>query len=342
MKRALITGITGQDGSYLTELLLGKGYEVHGIIRRASNFNTQRIEHLYEDSHEKGVRLFLHFGDMADGNGLHKIVNEVEPHEVYNLAAQSHVAVSFKQPEYTANIVATGTLRLLEAVWQFEKARKQAVRFYQAGTSEMFGNGTTVQNESTRFNPCSPYAISKVAAHHYCVNYREAHGMFVCNGILFNHESPRRGETFLTRKITRAMTRIRVGIQDEIYLGDLTTERDWGHAKDYVLAMWLMLQQDCPNDYVIATGEAHTGQEFLEFVCDILELNWRKYFRFDERYCRPRDVYSLCGDAEKARRCLNWKPEIPYGNMVAEMVAQDMKLALEEKLTIENFGDETK
>lgn len=337
MKKALITGITGQDGSYLTEFLLNKGYEVHGIIRRASTFNTDRIDHLYRDPHDPETRLFLHYGDMTDGTGLRRILEKVQPDEVYNLAAQSHVKVSFEQPEYTADVVATGTLRLLEALRDYIKVSGREVRFYQAGSSEMFGAAPPPQNEKTPFYPRSPYAVSKVAAYWYAVNYREAYGMFICNGILFNHESPRRGETFVTRKITRAATRIKLGLQDKLYLGNLDAKRDWGYAGDYVEAMWLMLQQAEPDDYVIATGESHSVREFLDEAFGLLGLDWRKYVEIDPRYFRPTEVEFLLGDATKARQKLGWKPKVTFKELVKMMVEHDLELAYQEK-TLKDAG----
>jgi GDPmannose 4,6-dehydratase len=337
MKKALITGITGQDGSYLTELLLEKGYEVHGIFRRCSTFNTDRIDHLYVDAHEPGARLFLHAGDVADGTGLRHIVGKVEPDEVYNLAAQSHVRISFDQPEYTADVTATGTLRLLEAVRDYiDKSGKQ-VRFYQAGSSEMFGAAKPPQNEDTAFYPRSPYAVSKVAAHWYTVNYREGYKMFACNGILFNHESPRRGETFVTRKITRALGRIKEGTQNKLYLGNLDAKRDWGFAGDYVKAMWLMLQQDTPDDYVVATGEAHSVREFLDIAGDRLGLDWKKHVEIDPRYFRPTEVDYLLGNGSKAQRILGWKPDTSFEQLVQMMVDNDLDLAKREKM-LKNAG----
>ncbi|ADL07286.1 GDP-mannose 4,6-dehydratase [Thermosediminibacter oceani] len=337
MKKALITGITGQDGSYLTEFLLNKGYEVHGIIRRASTFNTDRIDHIYRDPHDQEARLFLHYGDLTDGTGLRRILEKVQPDEVYNLAAQSHVKVSFEQPEYTADVVATGTLRLLEALRDYIKVSGREVRFYQAGSSEMFGASPPPQNEKTPFYPRSPYAVSKVAAYWYAVNYREAYGMFICNGILFNHESPRRGETFVTRKITRAATRIKLGLQDKLYLGNLDAKRDWGYAGDYVEAMWLMLQQNEPDDYVIATGESHSVREFLEEAFGLLGLDWRQYVEIDPRYFRPTEVEFLLGDSTKARQKLGWKPKVTFKDLVKMMVEHDLLLAHQEK-TLKDAG----
>jgi GDPmannose 4,6-dehydratase len=331
MKKALITGITGQDGSYLTRLLLAKEYEVHGIIRRTSTFNTDRIDEIYQDPHEASSRLFLHYGDMTDGTGLRRILEKIAPDEVYNLAAQSHVRVSFEQPEYTADTVATGTLRLLEAVRDFCTSGRQ-VKIYQAGSSEMFGDAPPPQNESTPFRPRSPYAVSKVAAHWYAVNYRDAYGLFVCNGILFNHESPQRGETFVTRKITRAIGRIKFGLQDRLYLGNLDARRDWGYAGDYVEAMWLMLQQAVPDDYVVATGEAHSVRELLDVAFGYVGLDWRAYVELDQRYLRPTEVSCLQGDATKTRTHLNWQPRVGFDHLVRMMVDHDMDLARREQV----------
>jgi len=335
MKKALITGVTGQDGSYLTEFLLSKGYEVHGIIRRASTFNTDRIDHVYRDPHES-TSFFLHYGDLADGTGLRRILEKVQPDEVYNLAAQSHVRVSFDQPEYTADVVATGTLRLLDALRDYMQTCNCSVRFYQAGSSEMYGAAPPPQNETTAFHPRSPYAVSKVAAHWYGVNYREAYGMFICNGILFNHESPRRGETFVTRKITRAGGRIKAGLQDKLYLGNLDAKRDWGFAGDYVGAMWLMLQQDQPDDYVIATGESHSVREFLEQAFECAGLSWQRHVECDTRYCRPSEVDVLQGDCSKARRVLGWTPTVSFRQLVRMMVEQDIELAQRENTLVSN------
>ena len=332
MRRALITGITGQDGSYLTELLLTKGYEIHGIIRRASTFNTDRIDHLYLDPHSPEARMFLHYGDLSDGPGLRRILEEVQPDEVYNLAAQSHVAVSFMQPEYTTDIDGLGTLRLLEAIRDYCGRTGHGLRFYQAGTSEMFGSSPPPQSEATPFHPCSPYAAAKVMAHHLVRNYREAYDLFACNGILFNHESERRGETFVTRKITRAATRIKLGLQDKLYLGNLDSRRDWGHAKDYVEAMWLTLQRDQPDDYVVATGEAYSVREFVERVFARLELDWQEYVEIDPRYFRPVEVEHLRGDARKARHELGWKPKVGIDELVACMVDSDLELARQERI----------
>lgn len=332
MRTALITGITGQDGSYLARLLLGKGYVVHGIIRRASTFNTDRIDELYRDPHEPGVRLFLHYGDMADGASLRRVLERVAPDEIYNLAAQSHVKVSFEQPEYTADAVALGTLRLLEAFRQYVETTGKPVRFYQAGSSEMFGASPPPQNEATPFSPRSPYAVSKVAAHWYAVNYREAYNLFIANGILFNHESPQRGETFVTRKITRAVGRIKYGLQEKVYLGNLEARRDWGFAGDYVEAMWRMLQQPAPDDYVIATGEAHSVREFAEEAFGLVGLDWRRHVELDPRYLRPTEVDALLGDASKARRLLGWQPTVGFKELVRMMVEHDLELARREAM----------
>lgn len=333
MKRALITGITGQDGSYLAEFLLQKGYEVHGIVRRASTFTTSRIDHLYVDPHYPGARLFLHYGDLTDASGLRRILDHVRPDEVYNLGAQSHVMVSFEQPEYTADADALGTLRLLEAIRNHIDRTGTAVRFYQAGSSEMFGLVREIpQRETTSFHPRSPYGCAKVFAHHQTVNYREAYGLFACNGILFNHESPRRGETFVTRKITRAATRIKLGLQDVVYLGNLDARRDWGFAGDYVESMWLMLQAPAPDDYVIATGETRSVREFAEAAFGLLGLDWRDHVRIDRRYLRPAEVDILQGDAGKARRVLGWAPTTAFRKLVEMMVAHDLDLARQEKL----------
>lgn len=331
MPRALITGITGQDGSYLAEFLLAQGYEVHGIIRRASTFNTVRIDHLYHDPHECGARLFLHYGDVSDGGGLRRIINEIAPDEIYHLAAQSHVRVSFDAPEYTADVVGTGTLRLLEAVRDIEQLQGRKMRLYQAGSSEMFGAAPAPQSEKTPFYPRSPYAVSKVAAHWYSVNYREAYGMFVSNGILFNHESPRRGETFVTRKITRAVGRIKLGLQEKVFLGNLNAQRDWGYAGDYVEAMWRMLQLDAPGDYVIATGETHSVREFVEKAFARVGLDWEQYVAYDPHYNRPTEVDVLLGDASKARRDLGWTQRVTFDALVEMMVDADLVVAEQER-----------
>ena len=337
MKKALITGITGQDGAYLAELLLDKGYEVHGIIRRASTFNTDRIDHLYQDPHEPNVRLFLHYGDLTDGTGLRRILEKVQPDEIYNLGAQSHVKVSFDQPEYTADVVATGTLRLLEALRDYMQVSGRAVRFYQAGSSEMFGAAPPPQSEATPFHPRSPYAVAKVAAYWYAVNYREAYGMFIANGILFNHESPLRGETFVTRKITRAAGRIKLGLQEKLYLGNLDAKRDWGFAGDYVEAMWRMLQQDEPDDYVVATGKSYSVREFLEAAFGLLDLDWQEYVEIDPRYFRPAEVDYLLGDPRKANERLGWEPRVTFEELVRMMVEHDLELAKQER-TLKEAG----
>ncbi|MEE8280518.1 MAG: GDP-mannose 4,6-dehydratase [Alphaproteobacteria bacterium] len=339
MKKALITGITGQDGAYLAEFLLGRDYEVHGIIRRASTFNTDRIDHLYQDPHDPNARMFLHYGDLADGTGLRRVINEVQPDEFYNLGAQSHVKVSFDQPEYTADIVYTGTLRLLEALRDYIEVSGKAVRIYQAGSSEMFGASPPPQNEQTPFYPRSPYAASKVAAHWIAVNYREAYRMFVANGILFNHESPLRGETFVSRKITRAAGRIKLGLQEKLYLGNLEARRDWGFAGDYVETMWLMLQQAEADDYVVATGETHSVQELLEEAFGCLELDWQDHVAIDARYFRPTEVDALQGDAAKAREKLGWEPKVTFKELMRMMVDHDLELARQEQ-TLKSAGHE--
>ncbi len=351
MKKALITGITGQDGAYLAEFLLNKGYEVHGIKRRASSFNTVRVDHLYQDPHNSDVRLFLHYGDMTDANNLLRVIEGAQPDEVYNLAAQSHVDVSFETPEYTANVDALGTLRLLDAIRIL--GLLNSVRFYQASTSELFGlTRESPQHEATPFHPRSPYAVAKLFAHWITINYREAYGMYACNGILFNHESPVRGETFVTRKITRGLARIKMGLQDCLYLGNLDAKRDWGHARDYVEFMWLMLQQDYPEDFVIATGEQYTVREFIGAAAREIgiDLIWQghgleeKAFNADGRcivavdpgYIRPAEVDSLVGDATKARLKLGWKPKVSFRQMVAEMVASDLRAAERDRIIHEN------
>ena len=335
-KVALITGITGQDGSYLSELLLAKGYRVHGIIRRASVFTTQRIDHLYQDRHESDVRFRLHYGDLLDGVSLRKIIGEVQPDEVYNLAAQSHVRTSFDQPVYTAQVVAIGTLHLLEAIRDYQEASGRQVRFYQASSSEMYGKVVeSPQTERTPFYPRSPYACAKVQAYWQAINYREAYGLFACNGVLFNHESPRRGETFVTRKITRAATRIKLGLQDHVFLGNLDAKRDWGFAGDYVEAMWLMLQQSEPDDYVIATGRTHSVREFLEEAFGCLGLDWSEHVRFDPKYLRPTEVDLLLGDSSKARRLLGWTPRVLMPELCRMMVDADMRLAEQERTLVD-------
>jgi len=323
-RRALITGITGQDGAYLAEFLLNRGYEVHGVIRRSSSFNTGRIDHLYQDPHHPDVRLYLAHGDLTDASSLHRVLRRVRPHEVYNLGAQSHVRVSFDIPEYTSDVTAMGTIRLLEAM----REERIDARFFQASSSELFGKALEVpQTESTPFYPRSPYAAAKAYAFYVARNYREAYGFFCCNGILFNHESPLRGETFVTRKITRAATRIKLGLQEKLYLGNLDAKRDWGFAGDYVEAMWLMLQADEPDDYVIATGETRSIREWLDEVFQCLELEWGKYVEFDERYCRPTEVDELQGDATKARSKLGWEPKVGFRELVKMMVEADLRLA---------------
>lgn len=335
MKRALITGITGQDGSYLAELLLGKGYEVHGIVRRASTFNTERIDHIYQDPHESGARLLLHHGDLADGTGLRRLLEHVKPDEVYNLGAQSHVRVSFDQPEYTADVVGTGVLRLLEAVRDYINNTGNQVRVYQAGSSEMFGAAPAPQSEATPFYPRSPYAVGKVAAYWFGVNYREAYGIYLANGILFNHESPRRGETFVTRKITQAVGRIKMGLQEKLYLGNLDAKRDWGFAGDYVEAMWLMLQQETPDDFVVATGETHSVREFLEAAFGEADLDYKDFVEFDPRYLRPTEVDLLLGDPSKAREKLGWTPKVSFQELVRMMVEHDLQQAAREKTLVD-------
>jgi GDPmannose 4,6-dehydratase len=329
-QRALICGITGQDGSFLAEFLLAKGYEVHGIVRRASTFNTERLDPIYTDPHESGASLLLHYGDVTDGAGFRRILDKAQPDEIYNLAAQSHVRVSFDQAEYTADVVATGTLRVLESLRDYVASGKHA-RMYQAGSSEMFGAAEPPQNEATPFYPRSPYGVSKVAAHWYCVNYREAYNLFVTNGILFNHESQRRGETFVTRKITRALARIKLGLQEKLYLGNLEARRDWGYAGDYVEAMWMMLQQSAPGDYVIATGESHSVREFLEAAADRCGLDWKKHVEHDPRYFRPTEVDFLLGDSAKARAALGWRPRVSFEQLVHLMVDHDLELARQER-----------
>jgi GDPmannose 4,6-dehydratase len=326
-KKALITGITGQDGSYLAELLLEKGYEVYGLLRRSSLFNTKRIEHIYQDPHDSHYRLRLVYGDLNDASSLNAILQTIQPDEIYNLGAQSHVRVSFDIPEYTAEVTGLGTVRLLEAIRQLNLKPK----FYQASSSELFGKVQEIpQCEATPFYPRSPYACAKAYAYYITVNYRESYGLFACNGILFNHESPRRGETFVTRKVTRGATRIKVGLQEKLYLGNLEANRDWGYAKEYVEAMWLMLQQNEPDDYVIATGEAHSVREFVEAAFDYLALDWKKYVEFDPRYYRPAEVDLLVGDASKARKKLGWQPKVGFEELVKIMINADLELAKQE------------
>ncbi|MBN1796595.1 MAG: GDP-mannose 4,6-dehydratase [Sedimentisphaerales bacterium] len=335
MKKALITGITGQDGSYLAEFLLKKGYRVWGIIRRSSSFHTGRIDHLYQDPH-KDPPLKLMYGDLTDGSNLAHIMDEVKPNEIYNLGAQSHVRVSFDMPIYTANVDALGTLRLLEAV----RSMKNKPRYYQASSSEMYGKVVeTPQSEKTPFYPRSPYGCAKVYSYWQTINYREAYDIFACNGILFNHESPRRGETFVTRKITRAATRIKLGLQDKLYLGNIDAKRDWGFAGDYVEAMWLILQQDKPDDYVIATGEMYSVRQFLDEVFGYLDMDWKKYVEIDPRYFRPTEVDLLNGDPSKAKKVLGWEPKVKFKDLAKMMTDADMKIAEREKLIRDNTGD---
>ena len=343
-KVALITGITGQDGSYLAELLLEKGYHVHGVMRRASQFTTGRIEHLYRDSHEEDVRLRLHYGDLLDGIGLRRIISEVQPDEVYNLAAQSHVRTSFDQPIYTAEVIAIGTLNILEAIRDYCDAGDREVRFYEASSSEMYGKAAQIpQTEHTPFYPRSPYACAKVHAYWQTVNYREAYGLFACNGILFNHESPRRGETFLTRKITRSTARIKLGLQDKLFMGNLDARRDWGFAGDYVRAMWMILQREKPDTFLIATGEAHSVRDLCELAFRLVDLDYREYVDVDPRYFRPSEVEHLCGDATKAREQLGWRPEVDFHGLVKMMIDADMRLAEREQVLREAFpGDASK
>ena len=344
MKKALVTGITGQDGSYLAEFLLDKGYEVHGIKRRTSLINTDRIDHLYQDPHEQDLKFILHHGDLTDATSLIRIIQEAQPDEIYNLAAQSHVAVSFEEPEYTANSDALGALRILEAIRILKLEKK--TKYYQASTSELYGIAQeTPQTEKTPFYPRSPYGVAKLYAYWITVNYREAYGIYACNGILFNHESPVRGETFVTRKITRALARIKLGIQNNLYLGNLDAKRDWGHAKDFVEAQWLMLQQEQPEDFVIATGKQHSVRDFINEAAKNLDMNieWKgknleeegsydgkKIIKVDPRYFRPTEVETLLGDASKAKKKLNWFPKIPFNQLVKEMIDEDLKLAKSE------------
>jgi GDPmannose 4,6-dehydratase len=330
-KTALITGITGQDGSYLAELLLAKGYLVHGLIRRSSTFHTDRIDHIYRDPHDAS-NLHLHYGDLADSSGLQRVLEDLHPDELYNLGAQSHVRVSFDQPEYTADVVGMGIIRLLEAVRGYQKHFAKKIRIYQAGSSEMFGSAPPPQHEETRFQPRSPYACAKVYAHYQMINYRESYGIFASNGILFNHESPRRGETFVTRKITRAATRIKLGLQKKLFLGNLEARRDWGFAGDYVEAMWRILQQDEPGDFVVATGESLSIRQFLDLVFQSLDLDWKPYVEIDPRYFRPAEVDHLQGDASKSRRILGWEPKVDVRQLASLMVTNDLKLAERELL----------
>ena len=328
MKTALVTGVNGQDGSYLAELLLSKGYEVHGLIRRSSSFNTQRVEHIYHDPHETGVHFLMHYGDLSDSGSLINLIRDLEPDEIYHLGAQSHVKVSSEVPEYTADATGMGTIRMLEAI----RASGVQTRFYQASSSEMFGSAPPPQSELTPFHPRSPYGVAKVFAYWATVNYREAHGVFACNGILFNHESIRRGETFLTRKVSRAVARIKAGLQEKLYLGNLEARRDWGHAPEYVEAMWLMLQRDEPEDFVIASGESHSVREFVELAFGRVGLDWERHVVMDPRYLRPAEVDSLCGDASKASERLGWRARTSFEELVALMVDGDIRL-LEDELS---------
>jgi GDPmannose 4,6-dehydratase len=346
LKTALITGITGQDGSYLAELLIEKGYEVHGIKRRVSLFNTDRIDHLYKDPHEPDCKLYLHYGDMTDSSSLTRIIQQVQPNEIYNLAAQSHVGVSFENPEYTADSDAIGALRILEAIRILNLEKK--IKFYQASTSELYGEVREIpQSETTPFNPRSPYAVAKLYAYWITVNYRESYGIYACNGILFNHESPRRGETFVTRKITKALARIKLGLQECLYLGNMDSLRDWGHAKDYVRMQWMMLQQDNPEDFVIASGQQHSVRDFVNLAAKKIdmEINWegsginekgyhnnRCIVRVDEKYFRPAEVETLLGDSAKAKKLLGWTPEITFDELVSEMIFEDLKIAKKDLL----------
>ena len=331
MKKAFLTGITGQDGSYLAELLLNKGYEVHGLIRRSSSFNTERIDHLYHDFHTPDTRLFLHYGDLSVSGQLMDLLHSVQPDEIYHLGAQSHVRVSFDMPEYTGDVTGLGTLRILEAIHKTGIKTK----FYQASSSEMFGAASPPQSENTIFQPRSPYAAAKVYAYYIVQNYRDAYGIFATNGILFNHESPRRGETFVTRKITRAATQIKLGLKDKLFLGNLEAKRDWGFAGDFVEAMWLMLQQDKPDDFVIATGETHSVREFAEKVFTKLDLDYNEFVSVDPRYFRPTEVDVLLGDASKAKKALGWKPKITFDALIDMMIATDMELAKKEKTLLD-------
>jgi GDPmannose 4,6-dehydratase len=352
MKRALITGVTGQDGAYLAEFLLSKGYEVHGIKRRTSLINTHRIDHLYQGPQVKNRKFILHHGDLTDTSSLIRIMQIVQPDEIYNLAAQSHVAVSFEEPEYTANSDALGTLRILEGIRILNLNKK--TKFYQASTSELYGSTTeSPQSETTPFHPRSPYGVAKIYAYWITVNYREAYGIFACNGILFNHESPIRGETFVTRKITRALARIKLGLQETLYLGNLNAKRDWGHAKDYVEAQWMMLQQKKPEDFVIASGEQHSIRDFVSLAAKKLEMkivwrgkgikeiglvNGKKVIKIDKKYFRPLDIYNLLGDASKAKKKLNWRPKINFNEIVEEMINKDLKLAKRDKYLLDNYS----
>jgi GDPmannose 4,6-dehydratase len=337
VKKALVTGITGQDGSYLAELLLKKGYEVHGIVRRSSSFNTERIDHLYRDPHDSETKLFLHYGDLADGTGMRRLLEKVTPDEVYNLGAQSHVRVSYDEPEFTADVTGLGTLRLLEAIRDYRERTSHDVRFYQASSSEMFGAAPPPQAENTPFHPRSPYAVAKVYSYWQTINHRESYGIFASNGILFNHESPRRGETFVTRKITRGATRIKLGLQKKLFLGNLDAKRDWGFAGDYVEAMWLMLQADQPDDFVVATGEAYSVREFCEKTFSQLGMDWKEFVEFDPRYLRPAEVDYLLGDPTKANQTLGWKPRVSFDELVKMMVDHDLEMAQRE-VTLREAG----
>ena len=326
MKKALITGITGQDGSYLAELLLEKGYEVHGIMRRSSSFNTSKIDHLYTDPHIFGTKLFLHFGDISDSQVVRKLLTNTQPDEVYNLAAQSHVRVSFDIPEYTADVTGLGVIRILEAIKDYQQEVGKQAKFYQASSSEMFGSTPPPQNEATPFHPRSPYACAKVFGYHTTVNYREAYDLYAVNGILFNHESPRRGETFVTRKITRGIARILAGLDEKLYLGNLEAQRDWGYAKEYMDAAWRMLQQPTPEDFVIGTGEMHTVREFLDLAFEAAGISdWSKLVEIDKRYFRPTEVDALCADASKAKQVLNWTPTTSFKDLVTLMMEAELK-----------------
>ena len=338
-KSALIIGITGQDGSYLSEFLLAKDYTVHGIVRRSSSFNTGRIDHIYSDRHELGCRLLLHYGDLTDSSGLRRVLEASNPDEIYNLGAQSHVKVSFENPEYTADSVAVGALRILDCMRDHIQHTGRQVRFYQAGSSEMFGAAKPPQNEETAFYPRSPYAVSKVAAHWYALNYREAYNLFISNGILFNHESPRRGETFVTRKITRALGRIKAGLQKKLYLGNLDARRDWGFAGDYVEAMWMMLQHHEAGDFVVSTNEAHSVREFLDESFSYVNLDWHEYVEVDPAYFRPTEVDYLLGDSTKARNAFGWKPQTAFKQLVRMMVDSDVALAIDERTLSQHRSD---
>jgi len=339
-KRALITGITGQDGSYLAELLLSKGYDVHGVVRRSSTFTTDRIDHIYQDPHESGARLHLHYGDLTDGNGFDRLMAEIKPTEVYNLGAQSHVRVSFDQPIYTSDATGVGALKVLEAVRSYQDMSGYQIRFYQASSSEMYGKvAETPQKETTPFHPRSPYGAAKVYAYWITVNYRESYGLHASNGILFNHESPRRGETFVTRKITRAIGRIKLGLQRKLYLGNLDAKRDWGFAGDYVEAMWLMLQQDTPDDYVVATGETYSVREFCEKAFGHVGLDYRDFVEIDPRYYRPAEVDLLLGDPAKAKTILKWEPKVSFDQLVIMMTEHDLEMARREKTLVDAGHD---